>query len=95
MAENKYWFARRFAVGHPRNSVAPVSTEGWLMVAAFVGDMVAGAIVFLYLASVGETLMGALLFVVLAAAGAGALLFLVSRKSDHRHTIEDYRQGRV
>ncbi len=27
---SRYWFARRFPVGHPRNAMAPVSTEGFV-----------------------------------------------------------------
>jgi hypothetical protein len=95
MAGNKYWFARRYPVGNPRSSVGPISTEGWLMAAAFVLDMLAGAVVFFYFASIGETVLGGLLFGVLAAAGAGALVFLASRKSDQQHTIDDYKSGRV
>lgn len=90
-----YWFARRFPLGDPRKSVAPVSAMGWIMIAAFVFDMIAGAALFLWLATIDQPFMGVLSFLVLTASGWGALMFLVRRKSDHQHTVEDYKAGRV
>jgi hydrogenase/urease accessory protein HupE len=91
----KYWFARRFPVGHPRNAMAPISREGWLVVVAFVASLAIGALGFLGLALSGSLLLGVAIFVVLAASGLGLFVSLASRKGDAQHTAEDYRAGRV
>jgi len=91
----KYWFARRFPVGHPRNAMGPVSREGWLVAWAFVASMVIGGLGFLGLALSGSPLLGVVIFVVLAASGMGLFIGLASRKGDAQHTVEDYRQGKV
>ena len=91
----RYWFARRFPVSDPRRSVAPVSVEGWIMVGAFVFDMIAGAALFLWLATIDQPFIGVMAFLVLTVSGWGALMFLISRKADQQHTVEDYRTGRV
>ncbi|CAN7462376.1 hypothetical protein LJR016_003039 [Devosia sp. LjRoot16] len=91
----KYWFARRFPVGHPRNAMTPVSREGWLVAWAFVASMAVGGLAFLGLALAGSALLGIAIFVVLAASGMGLFIGLASRKGDALHTAEDYRSGRV
>lgn len=91
----KYWFARRFPVGHPRNAMAPISREGWLVVWAFVASLAIGALGFLGLTLSGSPLLGIVIFVVLAASGMGLFVGLASRKGDAQRTVEDYRLGRV
>ncbi|OEO32464.1 hypothetical protein VW23_011645 [Devosia insulae DS-56] len=91
----KYWFARRFPVGHPRNAMGPVSREGWLVAWAFVASMAIGGLGFLGLALTGSPLLGIAIFVVLAASGMGLFISLAGRRGDTQHTVEDYRSGRV
>ena len=95
MAENKFWFARRFPVGHPRNAMAPVSPEGWILVGSFAADLAAGAVVWLYLASIGMPMIGVVVFVAMAIGGAGLLLYMANTKGDRSHTVDDYKAGRV
>jgi hypothetical protein len=51
-----FWFARRFPVGHPRNAMAPVRREGWLVVLAFVAGLIAGAVIGAWLGLAGAPL---------------------------------------
>jgi hypothetical protein len=110
MSENKYWFARRFPVGHRRNAMSPVTPEGFRVAWTFVWWMVGGAaawIVLLGIAGwVGSTsgfgpltfVLGALgLVVFLACAIYGAWYFISQAKDrgDHQHTVDDYKNGRV
>ena len=95
MVEQKYWFARRFPVGHPRNAMAPVSTEGWLLVASFAADLAVGALLWLYLASIGQAVFGIIAFIALAIMGAGMLIVFAGSRGDQQHTVEDYKAGRV
>jgi hypothetical protein len=42
---NRYWFARSFPLSEPKSTrMAPVSSEGWAVVALFVGCLVAGVV---------------------------------------------------
>lgn len=91
----KYWFARRFPVGHPRNTMGPISRGGWLVACAFIASMAVGGLAFLGLALSGSPLLGIAIFVVLAATGMGTFITLSYRKGDTGHTVEDYRLGRV
>ncbi|HET7715436.1 MAG TPA: hypothetical protein VFK86_07390 [Bauldia sp.] len=84
-------FARRFPLGHPRNAMAPVSREGWMVVFSFVAAMAAGGIAFIALAVSGSFLPGLGIFILLAAlAGAGSII-LARRKGDTSRTLADYR----
>lgn len=93
----KYWFARRFPVSEAKaNAVAPVTSEGWMVVTFFGACLLAGA-AGLVIFSFGyrEPLLGVI--VLLGFAMVGVVTFLVSavRKGDQQHTVDDYRQGRV
>ena len=101
MAESKYWFARRFPVGSPRNTMAPVSPEGFAVVKTFVFWMVGGglAAIAIAIAAVITTLWLAMLapvvFVGCAAYGAWYFISQAQNRGDHRHTVDDYKAGRV
>ena len=49
MAENKYWFARRFPLGDRRNAMSPITSEGhrvaWIFVAWMIGGAIAAGVV--------------------------------------------------
>ncbi len=92
MSGNEVWFARRFPVGSPRNALAPISREGWIVSWAFVGAMVLGAAVFIYLTYREQFVTGLILFIVIAlVAGIGFVVIAVNR-SDLTKTIDDYKQ---
>jgi hypothetical protein len=95
MAEQRYWFARRFPVGHPRNAMAPVSREGWWVVWVFVTAMAVGALGLIFLGLNGQIVSGIAMFVVMALLGGGMFIGMAQTRGDRRHTIEDYKAGRV
>ena len=94
---NKYWFARSFPLSEPKATrMAPVSGEGWAVVALFVGCLVAGAVGLATFSFVyrqpGVGLMTLLGFTVV---GAVALVLAMRLRGDRAHTTVDYRSGRV
>lgn len=87
----EYWFARRFPLGHPRASMAPVHWKGWAMFAAFVAAMIVGGLGWVLTGLSGSWLMGAVVFASLTALGAGMLLMSVAQHGDTQRTVDDYR----
>lgn len=92
-ASFEVWFARRFPVGDPRNSMAPVHWKGWMMFAVFAAAVAVGGLGFLLSALNGEWLWGIVVFVALSAMGAGMLLMAVAQHGDVAKTVEEYRKG--
>ena len=90
-----FWFARRFPVGHSRNAMAPVSREGWLVVASFIASMLLGGVAFVALAVSGDVIIGAAVFAAVAIFGGGAFVTAAMAKGDRNHTVADYRSGRA
>jgi hypothetical protein len=95
MAEPHYWFARRFPVGTARSGMSPVSREGWLVVATFVGGMVLGGLAFLLLGLNGQFIAGIIVFVLMAIFSGGMFIGMAMSRGDQVNTVEDYRAGRV
>jgi hypothetical protein len=96
MAENKYWFARRFPVGHPRNTMSPVSREGWIVAWGFIIAMVIGGLGLLFFGMNGQLISGAAMFAVLALVGGGSFIGMAwGPRGDRQHTVDDYKSGRV
>jgi hypothetical protein len=111
MAEQEYWFARRFPVGDRRNAMSPVTPEGYRIAWTFVLWMVGGALAALVLLSLGgwamyalgptsvvTWLLGALtpvVFIGCAVYGAWYFISQAKERGDHQHTVDDYKQGRV
>lgn len=101
MTENKYWFARRFPVGHPRNAMAPVSPEGFGVVRTFIGWMVGGAVAAILIGIVAAfsiwwlAILAPIVFIACAAYGAWYFISQAQGRGDHQHTVEDYKAGRV
>ena len=93
----KYWFARRFPVDQPQNNrMGPVSSEGWAVVTLFVGCLVAGAVgLFLFSFAYRAPFIGVVTMAVFAIVGAGAFIWLAYAKGDKKHTVDDYKAGRV
>ena len=77
-------------------AAAPVSSEGWAVVALFAGCMVAGAVgLFLFSFAYRQPFIGVVTMAVFAIAGAAAFISLAYLKGDKNHTVEDYKTGRV
>lgn len=95
MAEQPYWFARRFPVGNARSGIAPVSREGWLVVAIFVGGMVLGGLAFLLLGLNGQFIVGIIVFVLMAVFSGGMFIGMAMSRGDRVNNVEDYTAGRV
>jgi hypothetical protein len=101
MVENKYWFARRFPLTDPRNSMSPVTPEGYRVAWTFVGWMAGGAIaaaVILVIALLWMPLLGVLapvIFIGCAIYGAWYFITQARDRGDHQHTVDDYKQGRL
>ncbi len=95
MAEQDYWFARRYPVGNPRNGMSPVRREGMYVAWAFIAGMVLGAVCFLFLGLNGQIIGGAIVFALMAAASGGMFIGMAASKGDKQRTVDDYRAGRV
>jgi hypothetical protein len=93
MSDNEVWFARRFPVGHPRNALAPVSREGWMVAWAFVGAMVLAAVVFIYLTYREQFVTGLILFILISMAAGISFVVVASKKADLTKTLEDYKRA--
>ena len=93
----KYWFARRFPVEQVKaDRMAPVNSEGWAVVAFFVGCMVAGAVgLFVFSFAYREPFIGVVTMVIFAIVGAGTFTWLANVRGDKQHTVDDYRSRRV
>lgn len=91
----RYWFARRYPINDPRNSVAPVCWQGYAVALGFVGGMMLSGVAFLVLATGGRPDLGIVAFCV-GAIVSGALFIMVSRRAaDMTRTVEDYRAERA
>jgi hypothetical protein len=103
MAEQEYWFARRFPVGSPRNAMSPINEQGWNVVRKFLTWMIGGAILsavvtIVLVVWVPQTFLwiaGLLIFPVAAAYAGYAFIAAAQGRGDHDHTVDDYRAGRV
>lgn len=93
----EYWFARRFPVGNPRQSMAPVHWKGYAIVAIYVTLLVLGGIAFAWFGAGGQFALGVALFVAAAIVGGGLFIFLSYAKGDKTRTVAEYRKdaGRV
>jgi hypothetical protein len=89
-----YWFARRFPVGDRRNSMAPVSREGWLVSLTFVAAVGIGGVLVAALMVADQATLGIALFAILAGTGATAFIVASQRKGDKTRTVADYRKMR-
>ena len=95
MAEKKYWFARRFPVGHPRNAMAPVSTEGWAVVGIFIAATIVGTLGLVFLGLNGQLVSGFAMFVILVLLGGGMFVGMAQSRGDRTRTVDDYKGGRA
>ena len=101
MADNQYWFARRFPVGHPSSTMSPVTREGWRVVWTFVSWMTGGAIAAVILVLVGLYLnqwwlyvAAAVVYVASSAYGGWYFVTTAMKRGDRTKTVDDYRAGR-
>jgi hypothetical protein len=97
---NQYWFARRFPVSDRRNSMSPITPEGYRVAWTFVGWMIGGACAALVLVGLGFVhwlfmVPAPLVFVACAAYGGWYFISQSQSRGDKLHTIEDYKLGRV
>ena len=101
MAEQEYWFARRFPVGHPRNAMSPINEKGYGVVRQFIGWMVGGAIAALVLVLTGLFVLpyvwiaAPFIFAACAMVGGWSFILAAQQHGDHNHTVDDYKSGRV
>lgn len=88
----EYWFARRYPLGDPRSSMAPVHWKGWLVAAVFVIAMLAGAGAFVWFSRLDRMAEGAAFFTLAAFVG-GVFFVTVSRQhGDRVRTVADYKE---
>jgi hypothetical protein len=96
MTEPDYWFARRrLDVGYGRRGVAPVNKKGWISIAAFVGCMLVGGLLFGLFMAQERVMPGVVLYVLFVLIGAGQFIFFVATKTDPQRTIADYRAQKL
>lgn len=93
----KYWFARRYPLTEVRNTrMAPVTSEGWAVVAFFAGCLVAGGVgMFLFSLVYRQPAIGIGTMIVFAIVGSATFIGLAYAKGDKQHTVDDYKAGRV
>jgi hypothetical protein len=76
--------------------MAPITSEGWAVVALFVGCMIAGAVGLVTFSFVyRDPFVGVVTMVCFALVGGTAFLWLALAKGDKQHTVDDYKSGRV
>jgi hypothetical protein len=102
MAEQEYWFARRFPVGHPRNAMSPINEGGYAAVRTFVSTMTSGAIAAVVLSFIAFWISQPALYVVAGVVFVAAAIYagwrfisVATSRGDHNHTVDDYKAGRV
>ena len=91
---SRYWFARLPSRGVGGARMSPVSREGWLGVAGFVGAMLVGALLFAALMLTDRVGLAIIVFALFAIAGAGGFLWASVAKGDTTHTVAEYRAMR-
>lgn len=87
------WFARRFPVGDPRNSMAPVHRRGWMVAGGFMAALGLGALGFFALALFGFLIAGILVFIAMALLGGFGFVLVAQWKGDRTRTVADYRNN--
>ena len=91
----RYWFARRFPVSDRRNSMSPVSREGWRATWMYMATLATGAVAWGVLLSLGWWWLGLAIFITATAGGAWYYITTARRHGDPLHTVADYKAGRV
>lgn len=88
---NRYWFAKlpSRGVGGPR--MAPVTREGWLVIAGFIASMAVGALLFVALMVTDHVAPAVIAFALFALVGASGFLWAAVAKGDTTRTVADYR----
>ncbi|WP_395820049.1 hypothetical protein [Devosia sp.] len=94
---SRYWFARSFPLSEPKATrMAPVSGEGWAVVALFVGCLVAGVVGLATFAfTYRQPGVGVVTLLGFTVVGAAALIAAIRLRGDRAHTTEEYRLGKV
>lgn len=90
--ERQYWFARRYPLGNPRSSMAPVHWKGWAVSIAFVALLLGGAGAFVWFSLEGNMLEGAAMFGVLAFMAGAWFVLMTTANGDHVRTVADYKE---
>src|SRR5688572_22619680 len=91
----EYWFARRFPLSDARRSLAPVNRKGLGVAYVFILGMLTGGIAFLILGMLGQVLLGWIVFALVALASAYYFISTAAGHGDQKHTVADYKAGRV
>lgn len=89
----EYWFARRFPVGNPRASYAPVHWKGWAVAAIYIAVLTIGGMGFAWMGATGYLVQGVVVFVVAAILGTGWFIIVARATGDSNRTVEDYRKA--
>ena len=93
----KYWFARQYPLSEAgATRMAPINNTGRMVVTFFGGCLLAGAaglIIFSF--TYRAPFIGVITLLGFGLVGLVALLVSVARKGDTRHTVEEYKSGRV
>ena len=90
----EYWFARRFPLSNPRQSMAPVHWKGWVVVLGFIACMLLGAGAFAWFAAHFEFVKGIALFVLAAFVGGIWFISVARMRGDRIRSIRDYQGGK-
>jgi hypothetical protein len=91
---NQYWFAKLASRGAGGPRMAPVTREGWLVVAGFITGMAVGGILFLTLMLSDHVAPAVIVFAAVAIASGGGFLWASVAKGDTTRTVADYRTMR-
>lgn len=91
----EFWFARRYPLGSPRQSYAPVHWKGWMATLVFLAALLGGGAYFAWDALVEQNFVqGMAVFIVAAIVGTTWYLLVVRANSDTLHTVADYKKGK-
>jgi len=89
---SQVWFARVRSLSGPGSRMAPVSREGWMVVAGFVVAMLVGALLFATLMAAGNVALAVALFVLVAILAGGGFIWAAVAHGDNTRTAADYRR---
>jgi hypothetical protein len=95
MSAQEYWFARRLPAGRYRRGLAPVHRNGWYVIAAFLGCMLGGGLLFGFFMAMNRPLPGAVLYILCVVIGAGQFIYFSATRTDPARTLADYRAMKV
>jgi hypothetical protein len=94
MSERQYWFARRFPLGDPRQSFAPINWKGYAVSLVFVSALTGGGVAFAWFGANDDMFEGVLIFAIVALLAGVWFTMTAKANGDPIRTVADYRKDK-